>query len=259
MLFTKPIFSSTMSVLLSKHLLYELEQRKEIQCLEEVRLNAAKNQTNNHKLITITYCSKSLRLDDIYESNLTRIAINQSPVHEFYSTVDRKYLPLINWVDKASLFGYGLEKLKTNSYVLIDETKFTHYLADQDDNFELVNVAYAYNDGTENVRFDDLATSYVGDYKARQFRNEISIAFSKSMVELYRYKTGGRDLLREANEAIEHMRKRGRLRELQNQHWRRKFLHSSANTNFATTNSMLLLVAVLLVGCHLEVCHNKTL
>lgn len=239
-----------MSVLLSKHLLYELEQQKEIQCLEEVRQNHEKNKTN-HKSITITYCSKSLRLDDIYESDqLTRIAINTSPIHEFYSTIDRKYLTKITWVEKTSLFDYGLEKLKSSSYVLIDETKFTHYLADQDDRFELINVAYAYNDGTENVRFDDLSTSYVGDYKARQFRNEIAIAFSKSTIDHYRYKTGGRDLLREANEVIEHMRKRGILRDLQNKHWRQKFLHSRANHKTLTSS----MVVVLLVSyCLLEV------
>lgn len=212
-LFTRPILVSTLNVLLSKNLMERLEKLK----LEQT------NDTDWDGLV---------KIEDIFNfSHLTRLVFKDSAVQEFYAKNNLEYLPYLTIVEKSALFGYGLDRLYNQDYVLIDETKFNDFYADQQCYFTLIDAKSRVDDGMTNVQFD--AATPAGSRMEETFRNEIVIALSKNFVR-DQQKRYGKDWLGEFNSAIERLEISGKLMELQNKHWRSE---CRKNANKATTTT----------------------
>lgn len=179
-MFTRPIYISTIKVLLTKTLQNDLLQRKQNLCkLRQRKLvefsgnrnnininNHAegifKNQTNhagNENYIGqvaplfdhLEYtagsiaenCSKEhfLTIHDIFNSpDLIRVIFKGGAVHRFYSTINIDYLNDLIIVERASLSTL-LIRLQKHRYVLIDESKFIDYFVDHECEYTSIDVA----------------------------------------------------------------------------------------------------------------------
>lgn len=217
-----------MSILVSKNLLQELFNNKTEQCIEILnsgnpqRKNRSFNKRNGDNLSPLERrtngCAKRVNLDDIFQlTNLNRLIIQGSAVHEYFSRNVPHRLSDLILVDKSSLFGYGLEKLQNSHYVLVDESKFTEYFVDQNCHFDYIDASGKFKDEMANVKIDE---SIFGEAKLKsKFRNEIVIALSSSLVQQHK-KMWKRDWLADFNRAIDRLEDSGKLRELQDKHWR---------------------------------------
>src|SRR5699024_4495885 len=115
--FTRPILTSTMSVLISKHLMLELSSQKKAKCVDKLNGNGV--DSNAASARGAPRCAEKVTIEDIFElPQLNRLVIQGSAVHEYFSRNEPRRLSDLIMVEKSSLFGYGLEKLKNNTYVL---------------------------------------------------------------------------------------------------------------------------------------------
>lgn len=231
---TKPIFLSTLSVLIRKDLLSSLQQAKQDACLANITSARSRSglgrssTTTSLSVVSSSYCSSSVTLHDVFDSNqLIRLAIKDGGVHEFYAHHDPSKLGKLILVDRLALFSEGMNMLHNNSYVLVDETKFTQYYADQHGSlFELINVGQGQSlasTSATGVYQEFEGKLYDSDHKARLFRNEIVIALSSKIIDRYQA-LYGRMLMDEFNMAIDRLDKSGQLKSLQASHWHRMYL-----------------------------------
>nr|XP_027204491.1 uncharacterized protein LOC113798195 [Dermatophagoides pteronyssinus] len=169
--FTRPIYISTMKVLLTKSLFKELVYRKRRQCQNDLAnikrqeqfIQVVFNDSNikmNQKddcAIILNDSSLNTNIDekngqffhydddgndntlplltihDIFnQADIVRIIFKGSAVHRFYSTINIDYLNDLIIVERASLSTL-LQRLQRQKYVLIDESKFIDYFVDHHD------------------------------------------------------------------------------------------------------------------------------
>lgn len=228
--FTRPILTSSLSVLISRNLLQELGQNKSNDCLQRLsRQEASVHRWNGSKVnaAETLRCSDPVTIEDIFNfPQLNRLVIKGSAVHEYFITQQSNHLSDLILVEKSSLFGYGLEKLQKHQYVLVDENKFTEYFADQNCHFDLIQASSRFNGEMANVQIDETPSAPSPSWKLSPLRfvNEITIAMSSSLPD----SANRRDWLREFNRAIERLERSGKLRQLQDKHWRNTCRKSQA-------------------------------
>ena len=229
-LFTKPILVSTLNVLLSKKLLEKLEKKK----LDQI------SKANNTDVV-----QTMVNIEDLFNfPQLTRLVFKDSAVNEFYANIYPKDLSSLTIVEKSALFGYGLDRLRDQDYILIDESKFNDYFADQDCHYTLIDAKQRFDDEMVNVRLD--ATTMAPVRKEELFRNEIVIALSRNFV-LDQQKKTKMNWLDEFNNVIEEMNTSGKLLELQNKHWRtrcRMVIGQNNSVDFTPRRILLLMIFI---------------
>lgn len=177
------------------------------------------HRKNDTSEVRVFRCSEKVTIEDIFESQqVNKLVIKGSPVHEFLS--HQGNLSDLLLVEKSSFYGFGLDKLQNHNYVLIDEQKFAEYFADQNCHFDLAYPTGLYNDEMANVQIDEKRLMGIKS----KFRNEIVIALSSKFVSKH-HTNFGRNWLTEFNRAITKLEDSGKLKELQNKHWRNNCLH----------------------------------
>lgn len=177
------------------------------------------NRKNDTSEVRVFRCSEKVTIEDIFESQqVNKLVIKGSPVHEFLSRHGN--LSDLILVEKSSFYGFGLDKLQNHDYVLIDEQKFAEHFADQNCHFDLVYPNGLYNDEMANVQIDE---KRLVDIKSK-FRNEIVIALSSKFISKHQ-SNFGRNWMTEFERAITELEDSGKLKELQNKHWRNNCLY----------------------------------
>lgn len=175
-------------------------------------------------------CNGDITFNDILSlPGLNRLVIEGSPVHEFFVRYWPQRLPDLDLITKSILPTYGLDRLRNHQYVLIDETKFTEYYADQDCEFVLIDASGRLKDERANVNIDDTAGRPLSIPK---FHNEIVIALSSNLIKTHQ-QLYGHNWLHKFNHAIDQLEQSGKLRQLQDTHWRNHCRRLAATNNAA--------------------------
>lgn len=176
-MFTRPIYISTIKVLLTKTLQNDLLLRKQNLCKSRQRkmadfsgistnignhtegiLNNRSNNVGDKNSFSSVQplfdqlefaagsiaenCSENfLTIHDIFNSpDLIRVIFKGGAVHRFYSTINIDYLNDLIIVERASLSTL-LIRLQKHKYVLIDESKFVDYFVDNECEYTSIDVA----------------------------------------------------------------------------------------------------------------------
>lgn len=224
-----------MIALLSKNLKRQLVNNKKSKCIEKL----TEYRRNHTSEVRVFRCSEKVTIEDIFESQeVNKLVIKGSPVHEFLSRQGN--LSDLILVEKSSFYGFGLDKLQNHNYALIDEQKFAEYFADRNCHLDLAYLQNGlYNDEMANVQIDE---KRLVSTKSK-FRNEIVIALSSKFVSQHQTNFG-RNWLAEFNRAITKLEDSGKLKELQNKHWRNNCLHDVLASGGSSIFSSILFTLV---------------